>query len=103
PLAFAVEQAWRHGIVVVTAAGNGGAATDGLDSPAYDPYVLAVGAADTAGTATPADDTVAPFSSAGDGMRNPDVVMPGVDIVSLRVPGGLLDQAFPAARIGDEW
>lgn len=103
PLAFAVEQAWRHGIVVVTAAGNGGAATDGLDSPAYDPYVLAVGAEDTAGTATPADDTVAPFSSAGDGVRNPDVVVPGVDIVSLRVPGGLLDQTFPAARIGDEW
>jgi serine protease AprX len=51
PLAYAVEQAWRRGIVVVTAAGNGGVDSGGLDSPAHDPYVLAVGATDTAGTA----------------------------------------------------
>jgi serine protease AprX len=103
PLAYAVEQAWQRGIVVVTAAGNGGSGTSGLDSPAYDPYVLAVGAADTVGTDTPADDVLADFSSIGTPERTPDVVAPGVGIVSLRVPGGLLDEQFPGARIGDSW
>jgi serine protease AprX len=100
PLAFAVEQAWKRGFVVVTAAGNGGPDTAGLDSPAYDPFVIAAGAADTAGTADLGDDLVAPFSSAGDGVRDPDVVAPGVSLVSLRVPGSLLDQQFETARIG---
>jgi serine protease AprX len=45
PLAFAVENATRHGITVVAAAGNGGAATTRLANPAQDPYVIAVGAA----------------------------------------------------------
>jgi serine protease AprX len=101
PLAFAVEQAWRHGIFVVTAAGNGGADTTSLDSPAVDPYVLAVGAADTLGTITRADDLIADFSSRGSAQRTPDVVAPGVGIVSLDVPGGFLDELFPQARVGD--
>jgi serine protease AprX len=103
PLAFAVEQAWRRGIVVVTSAGNGGPESGGLDSPAYDPYVIAVGANDTVGTDTPADDLLAEFSSFGTAQRTPDVVAPGVGIVSLRVPGGFLDTAFPGARIGESW
>jgi hypothetical protein len=103
PLAFAVEQAWQRGIVVVTAAGNGGAEAGGLDSPAYDPYVIAVGASDGVGSATPADDVLADFSSFGTSARTPDVVAPGVGIVSLRVPGGYLDQEFPGARIGESW
>ena len=37
PMAFAVEQAWRRGIVVVAAAGNGGNSSPALDSPAVDP------------------------------------------------------------------
>jgi serine protease AprX len=102
PLAFAVERAWKSGIAVVTAAGNGGTEAGGLDSPAYDPYVIAVAAGDTMGTADPADDRVPDFSSRG-AERLPDVVAPGVDIVSTRVPGGLLDQMFPAARIGESY
>jgi serine protease AprX len=103
PLAYAVEQAWQKGIVVVTAAGNAGAEATGLDSPAYDPYVVAVGANDTVGTETLADDLLAEFSSIGKAERTPDVVAPGVGIVSLRVAGGFLDTAFPAARIGESW
>jgi subtilisin family serine protease len=99
PLAYAVERAWQQGIVVVTSAGNGGPDADGLDSPAYDPYVVAVGAADTGATASTADDAVAPFSSRGSDTRAPDVVAPGVAVVSTRVPGSFLDEAFPAARI----
>ncbi|MEA2312800.1 MAG: serine protease AprX [Solirubrobacteraceae bacterium] len=100
PLAAAVEQAWQRGIVVVTAAGNGGARAGGLDSPAYDPFVLAVGAEDMMGSADVSDDVAADFSSAGSADRMPDVVAPGVGIVSVRVPGGVLDEAFPQARIG---
>ena len=82
-------------------AGNGGPDTESLDSPAYDPYVVAVGAEDSGDTATLADDGIAPFSSRGSATRSPDVVAPGVAILSTRVPGSLLDEAFPAARIGD--
>jgi serine protease AprX len=103
PLAYAVEQAWQRGIVVVTPAGNGGAQSGGLDSPAYDPYVIAVGATDSVGTDAPADDRLAEFSSFGTAQRTADVVAPGVGVVSLRVPGGYLDTLFPGARIGDSW
>ena len=51
--------------------------------------------------ATLADDGIAPFSSRGSATRGPDVVAPGVAILSTRVPGSFLDEAFPAARIGD--
>ena len=44
PLAYAAEQAWKHGIVVVAAAGNTGYrrshSAPGLADPAYDPYVI---------------------------------------------------------------
>jgi serine protease AprX len=101
PLALAVEQAWKRGIVVVSSAGNGGPGSGGLDSPAYDPYVVAVGAEDTAGTLDQADDGVAEFSSRGTAQRAPDVIAPGVGIISLRVPGGFLDEEFPTARVGE--
>ena len=94
PLAFAAEQAWRQGIVVVAAAGNFGSSLGHLTDPATDPYLIAVGAADTRGTASTSDDTVASFSSRGDGTRNPDVVAPGVHMTSLRDPGSYLDAAY---------
>ena len=102
PLAYAVEQAWANGIVVVVAAGNDGTGKKGpgagLQDPAYDPTVLAVGAADTNGTVDTHDDTVAAFSStqgAGkDGDRKPDLVAPGEHIASLRDPGSWIDQNY---------
>jgi serine protease AprX len=45
-LSAAVERAWDAGIFVVVAAGNRGESQKHLDSPAIDPYVLAVGAHD---------------------------------------------------------
>jgi serine protease AprX len=101
PLTQAVEKAWQKDIVVVVSAGNGGAATTSLQSPAVSPFVIAVAAEDTKGTATKADDTMADFSNNGSGTRNPDVTAPGVGMVSLRVPGSALDEAFPDARIDD--
>ena len=95
PLAFAVERAWDEGLVVVASAGNGGADADGLDSPAYDPYVVAVGAEDSGGTATLADDGIAPFSSRGSATRSPDVVAPGVAILSDPRPRLLPRRGLP--------
>jgi serine protease AprX len=99
-LAWAAEQLWQDGIAVVASAGNKGSAAGGLDLPAADPFVIAVGATDTAGTPDPSDDTVADFSSRS-AVRPPDVVAPGTEIVSLRVPGSTLDTEFPGARVGD--
>ena len=45
-LSAAVERAWDAGIFVVVAAGNRGETQKHLDSPAIDPYVMAVGAHD---------------------------------------------------------
>jgi serine protease AprX len=99
PVAAAAEDAWRHGIVVVAAAGNGGAA--GLVAPAYAPELIAVGAADTRGTASAGDDSVAPYSAvARRGGRRPDLVAPGSHLLGLRAPGSLIDRAHPAARVG---
>ena len=95
PLAFAAEQAWKAGIFVVAATGNAGfknKKTSSMTNPAYDPNIMAVGAADTNGTLTMADDTVGSFSSTGNGTRKPDVVAPGAHIVSLRAPGSFVDQ-----------
>jgi serine protease AprX len=101
PLAFAVEQAWLAGIVVVVAAGNEGAAGTTLDNPATDPYVIAVGADDHQGTSKRSDDRLASFSSVGNSTRGPDVIAPGRSVVSLRAPGSLIDDENPAARVGD--
>ena len=103
PLAYAAEQAWHKGIVVVVAAGNDGYGSPKLNNPAYDPYVIAVGGSDGLGTATTDDDIVPSWSATGDGTRNPDVVAPGQSVVSLRVPNGHLDAAYPGARTGERF
>ncbi len=94
PLAYAVEVAWRSGIVVVTSAGNSGATDGRLTNPAVDPYVIAVGADDLNGTTSITDDTIPAFSSHGDGKRNPDLVAPGAHVQSLRVPGSYVDTQY---------
>jgi subtilisin family serine protease len=59
PLSFAAEVAWRKGIVVVAAAGNGRAdARTGSTIPAFNPFLLAVGAADNKGTKRTRDDEI---------------------------------------------
>jgi subtilisin family serine protease len=100
PLAHAAEVAWRKGIVVVVAAGNGGYGSNKLNNPAYDPYVLAVGAADGNGTSTHTDDTIPPFSSCGDALRRPDLVAPGKSVVSLRSFFSSADLLSPSGRVG---
>ncbi len=88
PLSKAVENAWHHGIVVVVSAGNEGHGSKGLANPATNPYVLAVSSA----VKTPRWDWYIPsWAPTGDRTRNPDVVAPGVSVMSLRVPGSRID------------
>ncbi|HET9051991.1 MAG TPA: S8 family serine peptidase [Candidatus Dormibacteraeota bacterium] len=96
PLSFAAETAWHHGIVVVASTGNAGWKA-GVNNPAENPYLIAVGAANTNGTMTTADDSVAAFSSGGDSTRNPDLVAPGVHLQGLRDPGSAIDSLNPQA------
>jgi serine protease AprX len=103
PLAFAVENAWKHGIVVVAAGGNDGETSKTLADPASDPHVVAVGAMDDAGTVAATDDTVPAWSTHGTAARHVDVVAPGVSLLGLRVPGGTADAANPQARVGDRF
>jgi serine protease AprX len=101
PLAYAAEVAWRHGIVVVVAAGNTGQSAPSLNNPATDPFVIAVGASDTNGTYTSGDDVVAPFSTWGNRDRGVDVLAPGRSVVSLRDPGSYIDVNHPEGREPD--
>jgi serine protease AprX len=106
PLNRAVERLWDAGVLVVVSAGNRGEADGAIEKPGDDPFVLTVGAADTRGTATLSDDVVAPFSSRGptaDGFAKPDLVAPGVSIVSHRATGSTADSLRPAARVGDRY
>ncbi len=99
PLTHAVENAWNAGIVVVVSAGNDGKALGRLGNPAADPFVIAVGAAAYDKATKLA--TIPEWSAVGNGVRNPDVVAPGVGIAGLRVPGSMLDTNFPAGRFFD--
>ena len=103
PLAFATEVAWRQGIAVVAAVGNAGTSATGLADPAYDPYVIAAGAADHHGSMQYSQWTVATFSQMGDGTRNPNILAPGAHIQSLRDPGSYIDQTYPGGVISDRF
>jgi len=92
-----VEIAWRRGLVVVAAAGNSGPARDTVVTPGIDPYAITVGATDDLGTLSRRDDVLAWFSAWGsaDSNAKPDLVAPGRRLVSIRVPGSVLDTLFP--------
>jgi serine protease AprX len=101
PLSYAAEVAWRHGIVVVAAAGNDG--TDvRLTDPAYNPTILAVGASDPDNNRDPREGFVADFSNGGTA-RKVDVVAPGMHIASLRSPGSFIDELVPTSRLADRF
>jgi serine protease AprX len=106
PLDAAVERAWAAGITVVVSAGNRGSGTGTINKPGDDPYVITVGAADLNETADRSDDVVAPFSSRGptqDGIEKPDLVAPGITIVSTRSVGSTIDAQHPDAVIDDNY
>jgi serine protease AprX len=100
PLAYAAQVAWRKGVLVVVAGGNDGTSHVQLSNPAQDGNLLAVGAEDPRGTTSPLDDTIPDFSNRGTATRHVDIVAPGVHVLGLRVPNGVVDQAYPSARVG---
>ena len=98
PLCQAVEAAWKAGIVVVVAAGNGGRdnsqGTQGygtITSPGNDPYVITVGASNDNGDYDRSNDIMTTYSSKGpsaiDHIVKPDLVAPGNRVVGGS-PGG---------------
>ena len=75
PVALAVVEAWRAGIVVVAAAGDGGPAPASVAAPADVPQVITVGAA----IYGPGGPTVAAWSAGGptpDGFVKPEILGP---------------------------
>ena len=105
PLAAAAENAWKHGIVVVTSAGNEGASAGHLTDPAIDPFVLAVGAADSGnqvGGWAHDKTTVAGFSNSAPTGRSVDLIAPGTSLVSTRAPGSYVDTNFPSGRVSGD-
>jgi serine protease AprX len=102
PLAFAVEQAWKHNIVVVVAAGNDGKGS-ALRNPATDPFVITVGAAFTNSTERTGDDYITDFSSCGTDTRHVDLVAPGSSIVSLLAPGSDAAVSHPEAIVDGQY
>jgi serine protease AprX len=100
PLTYAVENAWRAGIVVVVASGNDGTNRTQLADPAIDPLVVAVGASDPNGTDSIGDDTVPAFAQRGTDARHVDLIAPGVHVLGLRNPNGSADQTNAGARVG---
>ncbi|MGX6444430.1 S8 family peptidase [Neobacillus sp. K501] len=107
PMVSIVEAAWKSGIVVCVAAGNSGPSAGSIASPGVSDLVITVGALDdrdTPGTKT--DDVVAEFSSRGPtvyGLEKPDIVAPGVNIISLRSPNSYLDKLQKSSRVGNDY
>jgi serine protease AprX len=103
PLSYAVERAWKAGIVVVASAGNSGYQIDGLSNPAKNPYVIAVGASDSKYTSSVYDDRLAGFSAHGTFYRGPDYVAPGVHLQGLRVQNSFIDATHPEGVVDSRY
>ena len=96
PLTDATEAVRRAGVVVVVSAGN---EPGQVGDPGQDPLLMTVGAADTVPGAAPA---TASFSGSGvvAGMPRPDVVAPGVSMLSVLPEGSLLARTNPGSAAG---
>src|SRR4051812_32230763 len=109
PLAYAAEQAWKHGILVVAAGGNYGFQSQrnapALADPAYDSSLLAVGSIDTMGTLAPFDDQVPSFSPwpKRGATRGVDLDAPGAHLQGLRVPNSFIDVNHPEGYLDDDY
>src|SRR5689334_4888444 len=125
PLCVAVRKLVDKGIVVVAAAGNNGKNSAGqkiygqIHAPGNEPSALTVGAVDTHGTDTRADDTIATYSSRGptrsfwtdesgvkhyDNVIKPELSAPGNKTVFAESPNNYLVTQNPSldARVSNK-
>ncbi|PWU67767.1 S8 family peptidase [Gracilibacillus dipsosauri] len=107
PLVQIVEEAWSSGIIVCAAAGNSGPDPQSISSPGLSDLVITVGALNDRDTRdTRSDDEVASFSSRGPtiyGQEKPDILAPGVDIISLRSPNSYIDRLQKYNRVDGDY
>src|SRR5215213_6464845 len=121
PLCVAVRALVDRGVVVVAAAGNNGKNSTGqklyghVHSPGNSPAAITVGAVDTHGTDTRADDTIASYSSRGptrsfwtdangvnhyDNLIKPEIAAPGNRTVFAQSPNNYLVSQNPSLAAG---
>lgn len=121
PVCQAVRSLVNSGVVAVAAAGNHGKDSSGnkvyglIDCPGNEASAITVGAANTFGTDSRNDDTVATFSSRGptrsfwtdtygvkhyDNLIKPDVVAPGNKIISAEAYHNYLVTTYPTLDAG---
>ncbi|MBD8067950.1 S8 family peptidase [Bacillus sp. PS06] len=107
PMVSIVEEAWASGITVIVAAGNDGPERQTIASPGISDQVITVGALDDNDTSdTREDDDVASFSSRGPtiyGVNKPDILAPGVNIISLRSPNSYMDRIDKRSRVDSNY
>ncbi|MDT5294163.1 MAG: serine protease AprX [Acidobacteriota bacterium] len=117
PVCRAVRKLVDAGVVVVAAAGNDGKDAAGrkvygqIHAPGDEPSAITVGATNTFGTDTRADDGVATYSSRGptrgswtdasavrhyDNLIKPDIVAPGNKLISAEATSNMLVQQLPS-------
>ena len=103
PLNAAVEALWKHGIIVVAAAGNLGDQAGAVDhAPGNDPFAITVGAVDDKSTKGIEDDELASWSSRGvtrDGFAKPDILAPGSKMVAPLARGSAYTSIAPSTSI----
>jgi subtilisin family serine protease len=121
PVCLAVRRLVDSGIVVLAAAGNNGKNSSGgklygqIHSPGNEPSAITVGAVNTFGTDSRADDTIATYSSRGptrsywtdalgtkhyDNLIKPDISAPGNRIIAAESPNNLLLTQNPSLDAG---
>ena len=98
----------QHDAAPAAGSASAGGPSGVVTAPANDPFVITVGAADTAGTPSPSDDFAAPWSSYGytlDGFLKPELGAPGRMINGPIPSTSTLVQQFPnrGAGLGYMW
>jgi serine protease AprX len=103
PLNQAVMRAWQSGLVVVTAAGNNGPDPQSVAVPGNNPYVITVGAYRSAAVSDSGADEVTQWSARGPtpdaGFVKPDVLAPGVRVISGLPRGSALAESAAEGRV----
>lgn len=98
PLTDGADAVQKAGATVVVAAGNDASE---VSDPGQDPQLFTIGAADTSAGSP----SVATFSGRGfpAGMRKPDVVAPGLHLLSILPGDSVIGKANPTSKTGKLW